>query len=264
MRGREVDTHVVLSAIHFGWVEEHVRFLCQVVTELLGGHVECTDIDPREISAFGLMDLKHRQFGMKKIAQVTEVLVNLFVEFIEPSFRFVVRSHLSDQAEGVESVDFMHLEGMIDLRKEFFVGNENVRAEQARDVKGFAGRGTDTEIGIVDDDRCERCVGMSGESELAMNLVGEHEQVFAAHDVSEPFEFIPTPHTTGRVVRIAEQEDVGVFCFGFDVCPVDLKAVIDQHESRRDKFTAHVLNAREEAVVGRSKGQNSESRILTS
>ena len=256
MRGREVDTHVVLSAIHFGWVEEHVRFLCQVVTELLGGHVECTDVDPCKVSAFGLMNLKHRQLRMEEIAQVAEVLVNLFVEFIEPSFRFVVRSHLSNQAEGVESVDLMDLERMVDLRKEFFVGHENVRAEQARDVKGFAGRGADTEIGIVDDDGGERCVGMSGESELAMNLVGEHEQVFAAHDSSQTLEFFPTPHTTGRVVRIAEQEDVGVFCFGFDISPIDLKAVIDQHEGRRNEFAAHVLNAGEEAIISRRKGKH--------
>ena len=262
MRSREVDTHVVLSAIHFGWVEKHVRFLCQVMTELLGGQVECTDVDPREISAFGFMDLKHRQFGMKKIAQETEILIDLFVEFIEPSFRFVVRSHLSDQAEGVESVDFMHLEGMIDLRKEFFVGNENVRAEQTGDIKGFAGRGADTEIGIVDDDGCERCVGMSGESELAMNLVGEHEQMLAAHDSSQTLEFFPTPHTTGWVVRVAEQEDVSLFGFGLNVCPIDLEAVIDQHEGRRDKFTAHVLDAGEEAVVGRSEGEHTKRFIL--
>ena len=208
------------------------------------------------------MNLKHRQLRMKEVTQVAEVLVNLFVEFIKPCFRFVVCGYLSDQAEGVESVDLMHLEGMVDLRKEFFVGHKNSGTEQTGDVKRFAGRGADTEIGIVDDDGRERCVGMARESELAMNLIGEHEQVFAAHDSCEPFEFLPTPYTTGRVVRVAEQEDVRLFGFGFDVRPIDLETVVDEHKRRRNEFAAHILDAGEEAVVGRSESQDTKRFIL--
>ena len=175
----------MLGAVHLGGVEEDVLVFGQGLAEGFSRHAQCFDVDPREVGAFRLMQDELRKVGMQEIAQVAEIAVDRFVQFIQPLFRLIVCRHLGHQAEGIESVDLVDLQRVVDLGMEFFIGHEDIRAEQSGDVKRLAGGSAYTEIRIVDDDGRKGRIGLSGEGELAMDLVAEYEQVLAAHDVRQ-------------------------------------------------------------------------------
>ena len=89
------------------------------------------------------MELEHRQFFCQKITQIAEVPIDVFIQFIEPSFGLVVRSYLCHKTKGIEAVHLVYLQGMVDLCKQLFVGHEDVRTEQSGDIERLAGRRAD-------------------------------------------------------------------------------------------------------------------------
>ena len=82
--------------------------------------------------------------------------------------------------------------------------------------------------------------------------------MFPAHDIRHSFQFFAGPNTARRVMRIAEQEHIRLFGFGLEVFPIDLEAVIAQHERGNDQFATHVLYTGEETVIRRREGEDTQ------
>ena len=58
-------------------------------------------------------------------------------------------------------------------------------------------------------ERGEGRVGMAGEGDVAVDLVGDDEDIVAAADRSQSLELVAAPDTSDRIVRVAEEEHAG-------------------------------------------------------
>ena len=117
------------------------------------------------------MDAQLRQVIADKITEVAEIAIDIFFQFIQPLLGLIISRHLSHQSERVQAVHLMYLQSMVDPCKEFLIGHEDISAKQTGYIECLAGGGTDTEIRIIDSNGCKGSVCMSGERELAVDLI---------------------------------------------------------------------------------------------
>ena len=95
---------------------------------------------------------------------------------------------------------------------------------------------------------------MSRKGEFAMNLVCHYSHAVAQADFTDVKQFVACPHSSCRVVRVAEQQQLrfGLGTFTLEVFEVDVVSLVLIDQTIRHNLTAVVADGGEETIVDRA------------
>ena len=97
-----------------------------------------------------------------------------------------------------------------------------------------------------------------GEDEVRVDFVGDHQQIVALHDLSQPLQLLAGPHAPGGVVGIAHHENLAAAVdLGFQQIEVDgVVSVLTQNQGAVDDHPAVFPDAVVERAVDRGHDQH--------
>ena len=93
--------------------------------------------------------------------------------------------------------------------------------------------------------------------EFAVDLITHHLHAMLLTDVVHSQEFFARPDASTRIMRVAEQEDGGLFvsALRLEIDEIDLEGIVHTPQSRLQHLAAIVLDTGEETVIGRRQDQ---------
>ncbi len=100
---------------------------------------------------------------------------------------------------------------------------------------------------------------MTWHHDFVMDFVRNHPHSMLPTDFSDSYQFLPCPHSSARIVRVAQQvgNHLVVGAFPFEVLEIYFIAQVVLPSKRTfHNFAAVVLDGREEAVIHRSGNQH--------
>ena len=229
-----------------------------------GGVQQGAHVEPGEVGAFEAGEGQQGEGCLELLAEGAVVVVDVGHELVEPRCAF--RSVGGLQGYGGEDVDVAGLvvvDGAVDAAAHGGVGADDIGGLEACDVEGFVGCiGHDPTAAYFLGNGGEGDVGTTelGGDELAVDLVGEDDDIGALADLCHLAQLLGGPYPAGGVVGIAEEEEADVagtdgFLKGLEVDCAGLGLGVpgqgEVHEG-----AVGIADAAEEAVVGGGEGQH--------
>lgn len=202
-----VPAHETLAcgSVHGACVEPQFGFGEKSALQFVGGEGQCSAVHPHKICAFEACKRQGRECVTAEILHEAVVFPYVPDELSEPVGAVTVSRFGGDYAEGINVAYLIVVNGAVDEASRIGVRANDVGYLQACEVECLAGRdaynctGVDSGIGRVDESR---------HGEFAVNFVGDHAHIVPAANVAHPDEFVASPYTSGRVVRIAEEKQL--------------------------------------------------------
>lgn len=229
-----------------------------------GGVQQGAHVEPGEVGAFEAGEGQLGQGCLELLAEGAVVVVDIGDELVEPRCAFGGVGGL--QGHGGEDVDVTGLvvvDGAVDAAAHGGVGADDIGGLEACDVEGFVGCiGHDPTAAYFLGNGGEGDVGTTelGVDELAVDLVGEDDDIGALADLCHLAQLLGGPYPAGGVVGVAEEEEADAagtdgFLKGLEVDGAGLCLGVpcqgEVHEG-----AVGVADAAEETVVGGGEGQH--------
>ena len=185
------DEHVAAleqQALGLGEVPGEVQLLREILLE----------IDPREIGRVWNREHRLREAAPQTLLQVGEVHIEIFAKALSPGVAICEHADRGGHADRVVQDERVL---MPDLA-EFGVGDDHEREAHPSQVEGLARRHRGDDSIVVGKQLRQRLVGQPDPQQIAMNLIGDDQDVVRFAQFNKASEFLNGETTPGRIVWV--------------------------------------------------------------
>ena len=250
----EADEAVRVLHEHVPALEQDARTVGEEHGQVLVRREVLAKVHPGEVGRLRDAVSRPRQVLREVLAHEGEVSVEVLLQLAEPGLALFIGRLCAGYAQGVVKV-VVPLEP--DLAQAL-VADEDVREHQARHVEGLARGHAGDEAAVVRHDFAERRVRPAAAQQVAVYLVRDDPHVVPLEYLRQALELPGAPDTSAGVVRVAVDEERGLFvgALALEVVPVDGVVPVRVDEVGADVFAAAVVGGVFEIGVGRGQEQH--------
>ena len=175
--------------------------------QLLGADAVAGEVDPQQIGAVGIDDLRLRQVLGDEGLRVLHVPVDVLHELVDPVRAQVVAGDQRSLTHDVGLAVARLAVGLAILRAQLRIRDHDGRGLQAGDVEGLAGRAEEGEVPavlLVEAHAGEEA--MARKDEVAVDLVDHQDRPVFIAELCDLLQLLLRPDAAHRVVRAAEDQ----------------------------------------------------------
>ena len=216
-------------------------------------------VQPHEIGGLCVHRADLGQFPAEERQGLPPVFRQIRPQRVQPGAAVGEGGHGRLRGKAVGLRHLVGVQGPPDLVPQHRIGNHRRRGLESRQIEGLGGRDAgDAVLTAVFRDRGKGRVIPSGERQVAVDLIRQHQDVVVPAQFPDPRQGLPVPDLPHRVVGIAEdhQGGLGVRQFPLQVLPVDFIDAIVVVERALQHPAAVVLDGVEKDVVDRGHCQH--------
>ena len=255
------DKAVTGLSVHRTGIDMHTC-IDKNLLQFLGAQAEAAAVAPRKVGSLQAGDGHPRQLRREQITEDAIIGIDISVHGDKPLFRLRVgigRNQCHD-SERVHIAYFIDIDSLVDCFAPVFAARHDVGNLESRDIERLARRAE--RDGIVLDFRRKarhRGICVAGHDDFTVNLVADDRDIVLEADFCHSAQFLRSPDSAGRVVRIAEYEYGSLLYFRLKIFEINvigkfigsISRGLVYHETVIGHDAAVVPDRGEEAVIYR-------------